>query len=99
MQASIRPSPAFIRAMLFHVIRTGLGVYGLDQDLLALVRQALDVRLEAVPDLASAGLPLGTSPWHPSSKRLLILPRPWKMGATTWRARKRELVIVIRVVM
>ena len=43
-------------ALLFHVIRTGLGVYGLDQDVLALVGQVLDVRLEAVPDLASSSL-------------------------------------------
>ena len=52
--------------MLFHVIRTGLDVYGLDQDLLALVGQVLDVRLEAVPDLTSTGL-------HPWALRLGIL--------------------------
>ena len=46
-------------AMLFHVIRTSLDVYGLDQDVLALVGQVLDVRLEAFPDLASARL----HPW------------------------------------
>ena len=45
--------------MLFHISRTSLDVYGLDQDVLALVGQVLDVRLEAFPDLATARL----HPW------------------------------------
>ena len=55
LHAGFKPALASldVRAMLFHVIRTGLDVYGLDQDPLALVGQVLDVRLEALPDLAS----------------------------------------------
>ena len=86
-------------AMLFHVIRTGLDVYGLDQDVLALVGQVLDVRLEAIPDLASARL-------HPWALRLGILQASAGTSAEAIEGgssnmatpRKRELVIAIRVV-
>jgi hypothetical protein len=45
-----------IRAKLFRVSGTGLGIYHLDQLRLAVVGQVLDVRLEAVLDLVSASL-------------------------------------------
>src|SRR6516225_8994209 len=45
-----------IRAKLFGVSRTGLGIYHLEQYRLAVVGQVLDVRLEAVLDLPSASL-------------------------------------------
>ena len=72
--------------MLFHVIRTGLDVYGLDQDLLALVGQILDVRLEAFPDLASARL-------HPWALCLGILQASVEGGSNNMAARKTALVI------
>jgi hypothetical protein len=48
-QAGFNFAPASLHAcaMLFYVIRTGLDVYRLDQDVLALVGQVLDVGLEA----------------------------------------------------
>ena len=87
---SFAPASLHACAMLFHVIRTGLGVYGLDQDVLAPVGQVLDVRLEAFPILP----PPGSTPGHcalASFKQAPdILPTPWKMGAATWRRQEKE---------
>ena len=55
-----------IRAKLFRVSRTGLGVYHLEQHRLAIVGEVREVRLEAVLDLASSSL-------HPWARRLGIL--------------------------
>ena len=45
-------------AKLFHVSRTGLGVYSFEHHRLAALGQVLEVRLEAGPDLASPRLHL-----------------------------------------
>ena len=52
-------------AKLFHVSRTGLGSYNLEHHRLAGLGQVLEVRLDAVPDPASARL-------HPCALRLDI---------------------------
>jgi len=65
--AGLKGAPASlgVRAKLLRVIRTGLGVCHLEQNCLAVIGQVLDVRLEAVLDLASAS-------FHPGALRLGI---------------------------
>ena len=55
-EAGLKGAPASlgVRAKLLRVIRTGLGVCHLEQHCLAVIGQVLDVRLEAVLDLASS---------------------------------------------
>ena len=89
-----------IRAKLFGVSRTGLGIYHLEQFRLAVVGQVLDVRLEAVLDLA----PPACTPGHCALASFRQAPvtstdDAMEDGSNSMAARKRELVMATRVVM
>ena len=67
MQASRRPSPGLMSAQnCFTSAAHALTFTALSDDRLAALGQVFEVRLEAVPDLASARL-------HPCAQRLGIL--------------------------